>query len=84
MIEAGAGWAAAWGAGERVEGEIRAKFASGVAAQPARKRLTLGALRLWHARGLRNSARLGKLDLPDEISRPRRYADPPLPGGFCV
>src|SRR3954469_13360930 len=65
--------------------EIESKGASGVAAQPARKRLILGALCRYTPKGLAKFGEVGKSrychirDLPG----PGRYADPPSEAGFA-
>src|SRR4051794_23105326 len=66
--------------------EIESKGASGVAAQPARKRLTLGALCRCTPKGLAKFGGFGKpLDCHTEkFSRPPAgMADPPFEAGFC-
>ena len=64
----------------RVTGTNESKGASGVAAQPARKRLASGTLRPWQERGLRKSARLGEARRCQTTSFPgfAGYADPPF------
>src|SRR3954454_11632670 len=60
------------------------KRASGVAAQPTRKRLILGALYRCTPKGLAKIGEVGKA-LDRQIRYfpgLGRYADPPFPGGF--
>src|SRR3954447_3964752 len=63
------------------------KGASGVAAQPTRKRLILGALHRCTPKGL---AKIGEVrksrgcHTPEIFPGLGRYADPPFPGGFLL
>src|SRR4051812_45696577 len=58
--------------------EIESKGASGVAAQPARKRLALGALRPWQESGLAKIRGFGEARYRqiDELPGQPDYADP--------
>ena len=70
----------------RVTGTNDSKRASGVAAQPARKRLALGTLRPWQANGACvKSASSGSSRSAKQSSFPglAGMADPPFEAGFC-
>src|SRR5215210_3133840 len=64
--------------------EIESKGASGVAAQPARKRLTLAALCRCTPKGLAKIDEVGEAHCrqTNEFPGLSRHADPPFPGGF--
>src|SRR5215211_491639 len=68
-----------------VTGTNDSKRASGVAAQPARKRHASGALFRCTPKGLAKIGEVGEAHdcQIDEFPRPRRYARPALRGGFC-
>src|SRR3954471_18230494 len=66
--------------------EIESKGASGVAAQPARERLILGALCRYTPKGLAKFGEVGKSRYSHitRCSRPRPVCRPAFRGGFCV
>src|SRR5215211_388620 len=69
----------------RVTGTNESKRASGVAAQPTRKRLALGALHPWQESGLAKISEFGEAQIAQSnFPGLGRYADPPFPGGFLL
>src|SRR5690348_8060188 len=69
-----------------VTGSNESKIASGVAAQPARKRLILGALCRCTPKGLAKISELREAryrQITDSRPWPD-YADPPSEAGFCL